>query len=226
LDPLSITVEDSEGNFKAYSKRTYKRFKITPINVIEWKCYGIPSSDHCIEGIEPVQVEKGVSLKNPYPLIQLTAESFQISDPEFSSYIVQPKLNNEYISFEAMISRPPTPSFWIEQFKNAGFDIVFRYYKGTEKKVEDVPYPDYTGYFFQLRDSLNDSSGGIFIGGVRSMDDKVFMHFSYKEQKLQKAWICLTSVLANLPDVKIACGNLELNGDEWLQVIESKKYPT
>lgn len=220
LEPLSIMVEDTEGGFKAYSKRTHKTFKITPINVIEWKCYDIPSSNHCIEGIDPVEVEKGVSLKIPYPLIQLTAESFQISGSVISTSIVAPELNNELIYIETKLIKPPTPAFWIEQFKMAGFDIVFRYYKGAEKKAEDVPYPDYTGYFFQLRDSLDDSDGGIFIGGVRSKEGKVFMHFSCKETKLHPVWIYLTSVLADFPDVKIACGNLDLTGDEWKEMLK------
>lgn len=226
LDPLVISVEDTEGiGYKAYSKLTHKTFTITPINVIEWTCYEIPSSDHCIEEVGPVKVDKGVSLKIPYPLIQLTAEAFQISGPKISHSIVEPELDNERISIETKLPSPPTPAFWIEQFKNAGFDIVFRYYKGVEKPVDEVPYPNYTGYFFQLRDSLNESSGGIFIGNVRSKDEKVWMQFSYKEQKLQKAWVYLTSILADFPDVKLACGNLELTCGDWKKILESGKYP-
>ncbi|MCS4162995.1 hypothetical protein [Sphingobacterium sp. BIGb0116] len=55
----------------------------------------------------------------------------------------------------AYLSEVPRPLFWKEKLSKYGHDILFRYYSGEERQPEQVPYPDYQGYYIQLADRIS-----------------------------------------------------------------------
>ena len=54
---------------------------------------------------------------------------------------------------------------------------------------------------------------------------RVTLCFSKKDENLDNLWIDLTAILADIPEVKMNCGNCHFTGAEWKQLLKDKRYP-
>lgn len=230
LNPLVITIGYMiEGNYVANTEKSILSFKITPHNILEWTfsfkdC--IPSEDCYIECITALEVDKCVALELMLPpSLLLVAESLTISDSEIVKTTFKPWISPTYISVKAPIIFIPRPDFWIEKLQNLGHDVKFRYFSGEGKQPEQIPYPNYSGYFIQLTDNIRDSQMGIFIESLLIQNDIVIMSFSNRDRSLDNVWTSMSVVLADLPHVEISCGNCKFTGEEWKQLLKDKQYP-
>lgn len=223
-NPLVITIGMLiSGNFAANTEKEIINFDIIPINVSS--CNYTPdfvlSEDLYIESIEPVEACEGVGLQifGP-PVLTLIAESFTISENDIIKSVFKPWISRGNIAIQAPMEEIPKPDFWQEEFKKLDYDIVFRYYAGESKPHQLLP-SNYGGFFFQLENRINTTNQGIFIPYCSIENGQVSMSFQQCDPDLDSLWTALTIILANIPDVKISCGNCKFTGAEWKQKFAS-----
>lgn len=218
-NPFAITAGIMiRGTFEANTEKEVLCFKITPGKILscDYSLNHEPSEDHYIESIEALKVNQGIGLQifNP-PTLTLIAESFTISDGEIIKSIFQPWISRREISVRVPMHEIPKPHFWKQEFKKLGYDIVFRYYAGEGKPFEQLPYPNYSGFFFQLESRVRNTQQGIFIQHLSIENGDILMYFQQCDADLDLLWTALTTILADIPDIKISCGNCKFTGDEW-----------
>lgn len=137
----------------------------------------------------------------------------------------KPWLSPREVFASAPMNEIPRPSFWKQEFNELGYEILFRCYSGEGKQSQQIPYPDYSGYFIQLADKIKETQTGLFIRYVSMEDNIVNLSFFKYEENLDPLWISLTAILAGISNVKISCGNCEFSGEQWKQLLKDGKYP-
>jgi hypothetical protein len=222
MNPFVITIGVLiSGTYEANTEKEILSFEITPINVssCNYTPDFEPSDDHYIESIEPVEAYGGVGLQilGP-PLLTLIAESFTIFENATIKSIFKPWISRRDIFVQAPMEKIPKPEFWQEEFKKLGYDIVFRYYAGESKPLQQL-YSNYVGFFFQLENRVNTTNQGIFIRYCSIEKQEVSMSFQQCDPDLDSLWTALTTILASIPEVKISCGNCKFTGAEWKRML-------
>ena len=212
------------GNYEANTKKEILSFEITPVNAssCDYKPDFELSDDHYIEFIEPVEVYGGIGLKfSGPPIFTLIAESFTISQNDTIKSFFKPWMSKRDIYMRAPMEEIPKPDFWQQEFKKLGYDIVFRYYAGESKPLQQLS--NYAGFFFQLKNRLKTNKQGIFIQYCSIKEQVVSIGFQLCDPDLDPLWTALTNILVNIPDVMISCGNCKFSGDKWKQRLEDCK---
>ena len=230
-NPLEITVGyNVKADYRANSERHILPFKIIPSKIIEWaidKEKVNIGDDNYIECIETSDVENGICLEFFTPAkIRLVADSFIIEKQEVIKTTFKPWVSETEMFLTTDLSEIPKPGFWKEKLSKYGHDILFRYYAGDERQPEQLPYPDYQGYYIQLVDRINSTQEGIFLKHLKLENGKLSLNFENKDEELKSVWDDLTVVLADLPNAKINSGNCEFTGTKWKQYLTDKVLPT
>jgi hypothetical protein len=101
-----------------------------------------------------------------------------------------------------------------------GHDIIFRYYGGELRAPGRLPYPDYSGYYIQFKNRIENIREGIFIAHLGKQGPLISPRFQNKDQELKSVWIDLTRVLSELPDANITYGNCKFNVCEWRRYLD------
>lgn len=229
--PLGITVGYNVfGDYKANSERHIRSFKLTPSKILDWtynERLFDPSDHDYIENIKAVKSEKGICLKFvPMACFELRTDSLIIEEQELIVTTFKPYTNEKEIDLIARMETVPKPGYWTQRLKEIGHHVSFRYYGGEERLHEQVPYPDYQGYFIQLTDRLDITTEGIFIQHLRTENGILILNFENKDKELKVVWEALTLILSELPDAKMKSGNCEFSGPEWRKYLIDRKLPT
>jgi len=119
----------------------------------------------------------------------------------------------------------PRPEFWIRSLRERGHDVCFRYSWGDERTPEQIPYPDYSGWFLQMRNRLQDHSEGIFFFHVKKEEGVTRFHFDNRDPQLQKVWLDLCKIVATFPRVQVHSGNCEFSGKAWHTFLTTGALP-
>ena len=230
-NPLEIIVGyNVKANYKANSERHILPFKIIPSKFYEWtfdKDVANVGNDNYIEGIEACEVENGICLEFYTPAtFRLVTNSLEIEEQELIKTTFKPWTSEKEMYLTTDLSEIPRPEFWKEELKKYGYDILFRYYAGDVRLPEQVPYPDYQGYYIQLVDRISSTQEGIFLKHLKVENGKLSLSFENKDEKLKNVWDDLTLILADLPYAKINSGNCEFTGTKWKQYLADKLLPT
>ena len=230
-NPLEIIVGyNVKANYKANSERHILPFKIIPNKIHEWtfdKDVVNVGDNNYIECIEASEVENGICLDFSTPAtFRLVADSFEIEEQELIKTTFKPWTSETEMYLTTDLAEIPRPEFWKEELKKYGHNILFRYYAGDERQPEQVPYPDYQGYYKQLDDRIGSTQEGIFLKHLKVEDGKLSLSFENKDEELKNVWNDLTMVLADFPNAKINSGNCEFTGTEWKQYLTDKVLPT
>lgn len=230
-NPIEIIVGyNVKANYEANSERHILPFKIIPSKVIEWvydKEVVNIGDDNYIEYIETSEVENGVCLEFSTPTtIRLVAKSLIIEKQELIKTTFKPWVSETEMYLTTDLSEIPRPEFWKEKLNNYGHDILFRYYAGDKRQPEQLPYPDYQGYYIQLADRINTTQEGIFLKHLKVENGKLSLNFENKNEELKNVWNDLTKILADFPNAKINSGNCEFTGTKWKQYLTDKVLPT
>ncbi len=230
-NPLEIIVGyNVKANYKANSERHILPFKIIPSKFYEWtfdKDVANVGNDNYIEGIEACEVENGICLEFYTPAtFRLVTNSLEIEEQELIKTTFKPWTSEKEMYLTTDLSEIPRPEFWKEELKKYGYDILFRYYAGDVRLPEQVPYPDYQGYYIQLVDRISSTQEGIFLKHLKVENGKLSLSFENKDEKLKNVWDDLTLILADLPNAKINSGNCEFTGTKWKQYLADKLLPT
>ena len=235
LDVKENTLEiilgyEVKANYKANSERHILSFKVIPSKVIECtydtQLINIGDSNY-IEEIEAIESENGIGLDFFTPEhFRLISDKFIIEEQELIKTTFKPWVSETEIHLTADLSEIPKLEFWKKELSKYGHNILFRYYSGDEKRPEQVPYPDYQGYYIQLSNKIKSTQEGIFLKYLKVEDEKLSLSFQNKDSELMNVWNDLTLILADLPDAKISSGNCEFTGAKWKQYLIDKLLPT
>ncbi len=181
-NPLSIRVGyNISGNYRANSEREILVYRITPFGIMEWaydeQCF-TPSENDYIEDITPIEAGVGVGLKFTAPkILHLRAKEICIEKEKNIKTIFKPWISQKNLFVQSTLKKIPRPDFWRQKLKEFGHDILFRFYCGNQKLPEELPYPDYSGYFIQLRDKISHTKEGIFIRAPISKGERRIYSF-------------------------------------------------
>jgi hypothetical protein len=159
-------------------------------------------------------------------IFRLLTDSLEIEEQELIKTTFKPWASEREMYLTADLSEIPRPEFWKEKLSKYGHDILFRYYAGDERQPEQVPYPDYQGYYIQLADRIRSTQEGIFLKHLKVESAKLSLSFENKDEELKYVWDDLTSILADFPNAKINSGNCEFSGTKWKKYLADKLLPT
>jgi hypothetical protein len=157
---------------------------------------------------------------------RLVADNFKIIEQELIRTTFKPRIRETAIYVTTDLSEIPRAAFWKKKLSEYGHEILFRYYTGDERQPEQVPYPDYQGYYIQLADRINSTQEGIFLKYLNIKNGKLTLSFENKDRELKNVWDDLTIILADFPNAKINSGNCEFTGAQWKQYLIDKTPPT
>lgn len=226
-DPLEIIVGSViEGNYKANTKKKIQTYKIHPTEIITWTFEGTQTAigeENYIEYIEAISYEDRVCLEFiTTEYFRLEAKSLIIEKGELIETTYKPWISDTKIFATVSLKEIPQPSFWKEKLGEYGHNISFRYFSGEAKQFEDVPYPDYQGYYLQLSNRIQKSDEGIFFMHLHLENENLSLNIENKDQELLDVWHDLNKIIADLPNAKINSGNCEFSGEEWKRILQNK----
>lgn len=228
--PLIITIGYIvSGSYKANEERQMQVFKLEPLTIVEWnydESVFTTSSDYCIKGIAAIENLSGFGLsfvhKSSFSLI---TDSLKLNEPTIVTDTFKPWTSDTEIYAVAEIDNVPSPEFWLKKLKEKGHALFYRYIYGEIKPVEQIPYPDYSGYYLQMADRVATTSGGIFIRDIKQRGNFTTVSFQRQDQFLVDQWLDLTRILASLSNVTIHCGNCQFTGTEWERYLRDRVLP-
>ena len=226
-NPLEIIVGyNVKATYKANSERHILPFKIIPARIYEWtfdKDVINVGDDNYIEYIEASEVKNGICLEFTTPAtFRLVADSFEIEEQELIKTTFKPWASETEMYLTTVISEIPRPEFWKEKLSKYGHDVLFRYYAGDARQPEQVPYPDYQGYYLQLADRIGSTQEGIFLKHLKVEEGRLSLSFENKDEELKNVWDDITLILADFPKAKINSGNCDFTGTDWKQYLTDK----
>ncbi len=236
-NPMSLTVGyTTKGNYNAYSEHHIQPFKIIPSGILEIGSLDLLDGNYfCVESIEPLETDKGVGIRiTASRFFDIVAESFTIQTEKLIKTTFQPWVNPDEISAFFPSHAIPTPAFWKEKFKEKGYNIVFRYYGGEEIKPEELPYPNYHGFFIQSPELIKGTLMGLFIRFVDINNGVVSLALEKRDEeikdkekleKMAELWKELVQIVFGFSHVTIKSGNCEFAGNEWNDFLLGRSRP-
>lgn len=226
-NPLEIIVGlDIEGSYKANTKKKIQTYNIFPTEIICWTFDGTQTAigeDYCIESIEAISYKEKVCLEFiTTEYFRLEAKSLIIEKGKIIETTYKPWISDSNIFATVRLKVVPQPSFWTEKLREYGYNVSFRYFSGEAKQLEDVPYPDYQGYYLQLNNRIQISNEGIFFMHLHLENENLSLNIENKDKELSEVWYVLNKIIADLPNAQINSGNCEYTGEEWKQILQNR----
>lgn len=225
---LIITVGfQTKGTYVAGETMTIKEFDLKPKGINKWTFSESgfkPGYDWCIEGLDLVENDFGIRFETPN-VFELTCTSIDISEPREIETFTKPWISEREVFVSATIDSIPKPDFWINSFKQYSANIGLRVYGDKIKETDKIPYPDYSGFFIQRPDRINENDKGIFIKSITQKGNDLHISFELEDTELKTEWNVLYKVISNLNGLKVNCGNVSFNQNEWIDFINTEKLP-
>lgn len=225
---LIITVGSQiKGTYVAGEPMTIKEFDLKPKGIYIWTFADsgfIPGYNWCIEGLDLIENDLGIRFETPN-VFELTCESIDISEPREIETITKPWISEREVFVSATIDSIPKPDFWINSFKQYSTNVGLRVYGDKIKQTDKIPYPDYSGFFIQRPDRTNENDKGIFIKSITQKGSDLHISFVLDDNQLKTEWNILFKIISNLNGVKVNSGNVSFNQNEWLDFIDTEKFP-
>jgi hypothetical protein len=229
-EPLAITIGCIiSGNYWANSERQILPFSLQPEVIVAWdfdqKVPNIPN-DYYVYGIQTSQEANGIRLDFGDPAdFSLITNRIKVTQLPIVIDTFRPCPSDREFYVTANLTEIPTPGFWLEQFKKRGEDISYRYIHGERKALVEIPYPDYSGYFFQLTDRIADTANGVFIKFLSLKDRRFSVSFELWDKDMKSQFTVLQQIVGELEEVEIHCGNCIFSGQEWSQYLADGTLP-
>lgn len=226
---LRITVGyEIEGTYVAGESQKLKEFEISPKNVSKWTYSKehpfSPSHEWCIKGIDLADDGLGLKFETPY-IFEMVCSTLEISNPRIIEGYTQPWTSDRGIYIVAPHREVPTPAYWIKELKKSGLEGSFRYYCGAAKGVNELPYPDYSGYYIQATDRIEESQEGIFFNAITNEKNELRISLELKDEESGEVWRAILRIFSNWENIKISCGNVVFEQAEWSGFLETGRYP-
>lgn len=218
----------SAGTYIAGEPKELTEYELKPKNVSSWTWESEndfrPSYDSCIEGVDILEAGFGLKFETP-KIIELACEYIEIEEPLTINTVTKPWISQREFFAKAHGWRSPSPDYWIKELKLRGLDVGFRYYCGEWRDVSRIPYPDYSGYYVQHLDKIDQTKEGVFLRFVNHNDSGLRMTIELKEFVSEDIFKEMQSIMSNWPNVNINCGNVSFTGEEWIKYSKTGRYP-
>lgn len=214
-----------KGEYVAGTPKVLKEYAIIAKNVRNFKDNFHYDPDHCMDGLVPIETTNGIGIEVDLPeIVQIFCEELCVEGPKYIRTITKPWVS-EYSLYAKVPGREiPKPVTWIEQLEKIGLKVSWRYGGSEIKLPEQVPYPDYTGWFLQKTNKVQYTQFGIFIEHVNFEGTGFTIAISRYEPE-EDLWIAVTKVIAEFPNVEIHTGNCILTGTQWIHYLHSGELP-
>ena len=214
------------GTYVAGEKEELKEFSLKPIGLTNWtykKEQFTPTREFCINEID--LTDKGIGLKFDIgSQFEMTCESIDISEPKITKTFTKPWVSNNEVYILTTQKKVPKATYWIEKFEEQDIKIGFRYFAGELIKSEKVPYPDYSGYFIQTLNKINDTDKGLFFKSIRLENDELRIGIENGDEN-KELFNTIQSIISNWKNTTINSGNVKFTGKEFKEFLENGKYP-
>jgi len=229
--PSNIVMElayQIEGNYKAYSVRKSRVFRLIFSSIAEYKLLGDEpyNPEHWSECMEIIESNLPIAFLIDVPgRLTLTCNEVNIEELPLLIEKVQPWLSNREIYAEINSMLMPTPEDWIQLFANYNHTVVWHYYKGEPVHVSNVPISNYVGWFLQEPNTLDFDHQGIFFFTCAPNNLGFNLHIE-NHNASGSLWASVQKVIGNFKNAKINCGNCEFDNQQWLDYIENGNLNT
>lgn len=228
LDETTVKIRigyQIEGTYIAGAPKLLKEFLIIAKGVTGLLNNLQIDPNHCIEGLFQIETSKGLGLELDVPqIIRLCCEELHIEEPTYIKSITKAWISDNVLSANIPKMDIPKPIFWIKKLEKNGFYVSWRYGCSGIKSVEQVPYPDYSGWFIQETDKIKNTQFGIFVSHISSGNEGFNIALDRYEADI-KLWDAIKRIIAELPNVEISIGNCILTGDQLIHYISSGELP-
>ncbi|MFF2754448.1 hypothetical protein ACFVR1_11970 [Psychrobacillus sp. NPDC058041] len=216
-----------EGNYVAGTPKVLMEYTIIAKGVRNFKNNIQYDPEHCIEGLFHIETTEGIGIEVDLPeTVQIYCEEICVEEPRYIRTITKPWVSDNHLYAKVPGWEVPRPVTWIVQLEKKGLRVSWRYGGSEIKLPEQVPYPDYSGWFLQETNKIQYTQFGIFIKHVHPEANGFSIsidNYNYEAEK--DLWIALTQVIAEFPDVEIHIGNCKLTGTQWNNYIHSGELP-
>ena len=218
----------SQGTLEGGTTITLKEYVIKASNIDLWTFDDgiIHNPDNCTEGIEVVEECEGMGIVFGVPaLVKLICHNIVIDGPFIRKTICKPWISDREIFCYYKENEIPRPFEWIKWLRELGFNISWRYGGSEAKESEQVPYPDYSGWFLQETYKIPNTQFGIFFEHVNFQNGRIAIHIVKYAEIKDELWDAITTTLAMKPYAEIHCGNCRFKGEQWIEYLNSKTIP-
>ena len=214
------------GGYAAGDLRRVRCLRLRANNVSEYSISEAAgfAPGHCCEGAEAIDVQGKIGVTFDAPAkVRLVCETIDVEQNE-TEEVVEPYYSDRDFYAVASEGTLPSPSEWLRWYESHGLAVVWRYYASEEVPSEKVPQQNYSGWFLQLRDLLNEDPQGLFFfSGRQNAQGFVLQISNYSSSQTWAAgrpnlWKFAADYIASLPAVTLRCGNATLTPDEWWQL--------
>lgn len=213
------------GGYAAGDVRRMRHLRLTAMGVSEYSIVVATgfAAGHCSQGAEAVDVPGKIGFAFDAPAeVRLVCDAIDVEHHE-TEEVIEPHYSDR--SFYAVASEGtlPTPAEWLRWFRGRGQDVVWRYYASEEVPPCSVPQQNYSGWFLQHRERLNEDPKGLFFFSGRQNEHGFELQISnytrYTNSRSDQLvlWKIATDYIASLPAVTLRCGNAVLTPNKWLQ---------
>ncbi|QHI34891.1 hypothetical protein IMCC3317_02360 [Kordia antarctica] len=214
------------GTYVAGEKRKLKEFCLKPIGLTNWtykKEQFTPTEESYINGID--LIEKGIGLKfDTGSLFEMSCESIEISEPKITQTYTKPWISNYEIHLSVFGKEIPRPNYWIKKFEEYNLRIGFRYFSSEFIQLEKVPYPDYSGYFIQILNKINETQKGLFFKFIDLENDELTIGIENQDEN-EELFKTVQSIISGWKNTTINSGNVNFTGEEFKEFLENGNYP-
>ncbi|PEC48587.1 hypothetical protein [Bacillus sp. AFS096315] len=215
-----------EGNYVAGTPKVLKEYTIIAKGVRNFKNNFQYYPDHCIQGLFDIETTNGIGIEVDLPeIMKIYCKELWVEEPRYIRTINKPWISERELYAKVPDSEIPKPITWIEQLEAKGFRVSWRYGGSEIKLPEQVPYPDYSGWFLQETNKIQNTQFGIFISHIHPKYNGFGISFEKHYGAENDLWIALTQVIAEFPDVEIHTGNCRLTGKQWINYLNSGELP-
>ncbi|MFN7253546.1 MAG: hypothetical protein ACK4M9_22650 [Anaerobacillus sp.] len=214
-----------EGNYVAGTPKVLKEYSIIAKGVKNFENKFKHNPEHCIEGITHIETNCGLGIEIDLPqTVQIYCEEICVEEPRYIQKITKPWVSDNSLYAEVYGFELPKPVTWIEKLSKMGLVVSWRYGGSKIKLPEQVPYPDYSGWFLQETSKFPYTQFGVLIEHVQNNE----VGFSISINKYDAEthlWVALTKVIAEFSNVEIHTGNCQLTGAQWINYLHSGELP-
>jgi hypothetical protein len=217
----------TSGTYVAGEPKTLKEFiiKLHGVQTCTFdKSKFTPGYDWCIAHVELPENEFGLKFVTS-SIFELTCETIEISEPKIIKTITKPWISDKGFFVTAYRSEIPKPQYWIDSLKDLGFNVGFRYYRGELKQINDIPYPDYSGYFIQRLDRITKTEMGIFFKSLKQEKNKIRLSIELEDKEIDSIWKALKRIISTWKGLQVNCGNVTFIDDDWNVYLERNILP-
>lgn len=217
-----------EGNWVAGEKRRLREFEMRPSGISNWTFHANhefkPGYDWCILGVDIAEEGLGLVFDTSI-FIHLDCERIEVLEPVEFDTTTTPWISDTEVSIGAKRSTIPEPRYWIEALRRKGQQAGFRYYCSEPISIENVPYPDYVGYYLHLPELIVESKEGLFFSYVKLDADRLSLVVQLKDETARPIWNALREILSDWPLEEVRCGNVTLGKDVAMRFLATGELP-